>query len=203
MRAEGSQTKAHPVLKKLVTKKELVDFYDTTELDFKVQLRALAKGYINRSGVKKFELEGQEVSEVLDQKIQQIQGKSKANSAKNDKKKAKKAAAKAKTGTNRLVVVEQENLLNLDGDEDMGGFEEVADVIDSEEELRLNNGDGMGMAEEGLDGEGGFGEGDSDDSEDIDFDKIQGKMKTAEAPGKSNAKPVIQDKLGAQMYYDS
>lgn len=197
MRAEGSQTKAHPVLKKLVTKKELVEFYDTTETDFKVQLKSLAKGYTKSSGTRKFEIEGEQVSQVLDEKVRQIQTKSK--SAKADKKKSKKAATKPKTGTNRLQVIEKENLLNLGSDEDLAGFEELGDVIDSEEELRMNNGDDMGMAEEGVD----MSAADSDDSENIDFDQVQKKMKSAEAPGKSNGAPVIQDKLGAQMYYDS
>jgi hypothetical protein len=64
--------------------------------------------------------------------------------------------------------------------------------MDSEEELRVNNGDAMGMAEEPLGETGGFGDGDSDDSDDIDFDQIQKKMKGAQAPVSVTAKPVIQ-----------
>lgn len=111
MRAEGSQTKAHPVLKKLVTKKELVEFYDTIEADFKRQLKGLARGYTTGVGARKFEVQGEDAGLVLEEKVRQIQGK--AGAAKANKKKSKKAANAVKAGTSRLVAVEENGLLNL------------------------------------------------------------------------------------------
>ena len=168
MRSEGAPTKNHPILKKQVAKKQLVDFYDNIEMEYKHPLKKLIKKIkAENIGNKKISNKENEVllnkrdyTNMANDTFQSSLVNRKKLKIGNDIKKQKLIYAEEekieKNGVHKNT--NQDDLLNLNYD----------DVQDDEEEKRLNE-DNQDFDEQGSnDDEDGFDD-DLDSQDEVDM----------------------------------